>query len=362
MTGVRSWRLIPAFLGVVILLLQGAPGGAVTGPASPSRTQYPPKVSNPVGVELDGVALGSLGALIDGWTFVDADILVPILGGKITHAPGAPTATIRLHGKTVIVAAGHPVLQVGPSTVALPAPPRLIGTALYVPLRELASSTGLAAVAWSQSTMTVNLLSTTAASIARLQSPQVAIEAAQSTAASSDTTVPVSSSSSATSAAALASTSSETSAASAAPVQPVPPPSSTSAAVTQPAVSTSSAAPQPSQADVLLMARVIDSELPTGPEAAQIGIGAVIMNRVHSPLFADTLDGVIYEPGQFQGVGSPLFEERPSAQVLQAATDALQGQDPTGGALYFYNPATTTSAWALSLQTLATIGPLCFAK
>jgi len=113
---------------------------------------------------------------------------------------------------------------------------------------------------------------------------------------------------------------------------------------------------------VTLVARVIDSELPDGPFEAQVGIGAVIVNRMHSGLFPDSLTGVIDEPGQFQGVGGPLFEQPPSAQALEAARDALQGQDPTHGALYFYNPSATTSTWALSLQTLVTIGPLRFAR
>ncbi len=110
------------------------------------------------------------------------------------------------------------------------------------------------------------------------------------------------------------------------------------------------------------MARVIDSELPDGPFEAQVGVGAVIVNRVHSPGFADTVSAVVDDPGQFQGVGDVLFNRPPTKNALAAALDALEGQDPTGGALYFFNPSKTTNQWALSLPVTVTIGPMRFAR
>ena len=115
---------------------------------------------------------------------------------------------------------------------------------------------------------------------------------------------------------------------------------------------------------VELLARLINAEARGESYSGQVAVGAVIMNRVKSPLFPNTIAGVIYSPGQFSSVADgqinlPIEE---GSSVYMAAQDAINGVDPTSGALYFYNPAKTKSKWLFSLQTVTTIGKHVFAK
>ena len=114
---------------------------------------------------------------------------------------------------------------------------------------------------------------------------------------------------------------------------------------------------------VELLARLINAEARGESYSGQVAVGAVIMNRVKSPLFPNTIAGVIYSPGQFSSVADgqinlPVEDE----SIIMAAQDAINGADPTSGALYFYNPSKTKSKWLFSLQTVTTIGKHVFAK
>lgn len=115
---------------------------------------------------------------------------------------------------------------------------------------------------------------------------------------------------------------------------------------------------------VELLARLINAEARGESYSGQVAVGAVIMNRVKSPLFPNTIAGVIYSPGQFSSVadGQINLAIEEGSSVYKAAQDAINGVDPTSGALYFYNPSKTKSKWLFSLQTVTTIGKHVFAK
>ena len=115
---------------------------------------------------------------------------------------------------------------------------------------------------------------------------------------------------------------------------------------------------------VELLARLINAEARGESYTGQVAVGAVIMNRVKSPLFPNTIAGVIYSPGQFSSVadGQINLAIEEGSSVYKAAQDAINGVDPTSGSLYFYNPAKTKSKWLFSLQTVTTIGKHVLAK
>lgn len=109
---------------------------------------------------------------------------------------------------------------------------------------------------------------------------------------------------------------------------------------------------------VYLLARLINGEARGEPYEGQVAVGAVIMNRVKSPIFPNTIAGVIYQRGQFSCVtdGQINADIENNSTVFKAAQDAMNGSDPTNGALYFYNPSKTKSKWLFSLPVVATIG------
>ena len=113
-----------------------------------------------------------------------------------------------------------------------------------------------------------------------------------------------------------------------------------------------------------LLARAINGEARGEPYEGQVAVGAVILNRVNSPQFPNTIAGVIYEPGAFTAVADgqinvPIAE---SSTVVKAARDALNGWDPTGGAIYYFNPDTATNSWIWSRPLIKTIGKHRFCK
>ena len=119
---------------------------------------------------------------------------------------------------------------------------------------------------------------------------------------------------------------------------------------------------QPS--NVQLLARAINGEARGEPYEGQVAVGAVIMNRVKSSKFPNTIAGVIYQSGAFTAVSDGQINE-PIAQgstVIKAAQDALNGWDPTGGAIYYFNPNTATSKWIWSRPIIKTIGKHHFCK
>lgn len=119
-----------------------------------------------------------------------------------------------------------------------------------------------------------------------------------------------------------------------------------------------------SSSDLQLMARAINGEARGEPYEGQVAVGAVILNRVKSSKFPNTIAGVIYQTGAFTAVSDgqinvPIAE---GSTVLKAARDAMNGWDPTGGALYYFNPNTATNKWIWSRPLIKTIGKHRFCK
>ena len=108
--------------------------------------------------------------------------------------------------------------------------------------------------------------------------------------------------------------------------------------------------------DVALLARLISAEARGESYEGQVAVGAVVMNRIAHPSFPNTLSGVIYQRGAFSCLNDGQFDRPVAQSAYQAARDAMNGYDPTGGAIYYFNPATATSAWIWSRPLLVTIG------
>lgn len=113
--------------------------------------------------------------------------------------------------------------------------------------------------------------------------------------------------------------------------------------------------------DLYLMAKCIHAEARGESYIGKVAVGAVILNRVASPDFPDTIYGVVYQPWAFTAVHDGQINLEPEASSYQAATDALNGWDPSYGCLYYYNPVTASSSWIFSRQTVVTIGKHVFA-
>lgn len=109
-------------------------------------------------------------------------------------------------------------------------------------------------------------------------------------------------------------------------------------------------------ADFALLARVISAEARGEPYSGQVAVGAVILNRVNHPSFPNTISGVVFEPGAFSCMDDGQFDEPVADSAYQAARDALNGVDPTGGAIYYFNPVTATSKWIWSRPLITVIG------
>ncbi|NLB74214.1 MAG: spore cortex-lytic enzyme SleB [Firmicutes bacterium] len=116
------------------------------------------------------------------------------------------------------------------------------------------------------------------------------------------------------------------------------------------------------QSDYELLARVISGEARGEPYIGKVAVGAVVMNRVYSPLFPSTVSGVIYQDWAFTSVYDGQINSAPDPDSYRAAGEAMSGRDPTYGALYFYNPARVTSYWIFSRAVTTVIGNHYFAK
>ena len=116
-----------------------------------------------------------------------------------------------------------------------------------------------------------------------------------------------------------------------------------------------------SSSDLYLMAKAIYAEGRGESYTGQVAIGAVIMNRLKSPDFPNTISGIIYQKGAFTAVADGQINLEPNQTAYNAARDAMNGWDPTYGAIYYYNPAKSTSAWIFTRQTVTTIGKHVFA-
>ncbi len=113
---------------------------------------------------------------------------------------------------------------------------------------------------------------------------------------------------------------------------------------------------QYSSADIDLLARIISAESRGEPYTGQVAVGAFILNRIEHPSFPNTLAGVIYQPGAFSclddgGVNAPVADS-----AYDAARDAINGWDPSGGAIYYYNPDKSTNKWIFSRPVITVIG------
>ena len=116
--------------------------------------------------------------------------------------------------------------------------------------------------------------------------------------------------------------------------------------------------------DIQLMARAINGEARGEPYEGQVAVGAVILNRVKDSRFPNTIAGVIYQSGAFTAVSdgqinAPIAED---STVYKAAEDAMNGWDPTGGCVYYFNPNTATNKWIWSRPHVKTIGKHRFCK
>ena len=116
--------------------------------------------------------------------------------------------------------------------------------------------------------------------------------------------------------------------------------------------------------DVNLLARLVYGEARGEPYEGQVAIGAVILNRVKDSRFPNTIAGVIYQSGAFTAVADGQINQamEDEATVMKAARDAMNGWDPTGGAVYYFNPATATNKWIWSRPLIKTIGKHRFCK
>lgn len=108
--------------------------------------------------------------------------------------------------------------------------------------------------------------------------------------------------------------------------------------------------------DVALLARLISAEARGEPYNGQVAVGAVVLNRVEHPSFPNTVSGVIYQAGAFTCLQDGQFYEPVADSAYKAARDALAGADPSGGAIYYFNPVTATSSWIWSRPHILTIG------
>lgn len=126
-------------------------------------------------------------------------------------------------------------------------------------------------------------------------------------------------------------------------------------------LSSSKASSSTSNSDLNLLARCVYAEARGESYQGQVAVAAVVLNRVKSPSFPNTIAGVIYQPYAFSSVNDGQINLTPNKTAISAAQDALNGWDPTYGCLYFYNASTSTSKWIYNRTTVVTIGNHVFA-
>lgn len=114
--------------------------------------------------------------------------------------------------------------------------------------------------------------------------------------------------------------------------------------------------------DLYLIAKCVYAEARGEPYVGQVAVAAVILNRVQSPSFPNTIYGVVYQPWAFTAVQDGQIDLEPNASAYKAAQDALNGWDQTYGCIYYYNPITATSQWIFNREIVLTIGKHAFAR
>lgn len=137
-------------------------------------------------------------------------------------------------------------------------------------------------------------------------------------------------------------------------------PGAPSAAAPQP--STNKKAANVSENDLKLMANAVYGESRGEPYIGQVAVAAVILNRTRNPAFPNTPSAVIFEPRAFTAVADGQIYLTPNETAKKAVTDALKGWDPTGGAIYYFNPETATSGWIWSRPQIKKIGKHIFCR
>ena len=126
--------------------------------------------------------------------------------------------------------------------------------------------------------------------------------------------------------------------------------------------SSSSSSNNSNSNNVNLVAKAIYGEARGEPYVGQVAVGAVIMNRVKSSSFPNTIAGVIYQSGAFDAVSDGQINMTPDSTAKKAAQDAINGWDPSYGAIYYFNPSTATNKWIWSRPMTITIGKHRFCK
>mgnify|MGYP003304880905 CR=1 FL=1 len=114
--------------------------------------------------------------------------------------------------------------------------------------------------------------------------------------------------------------------------------------------------------DLNLLARLVYGEARGEPYTGQVAVAAVVLNRVKSSKFPNSIAGVIYQPGAFDVVSDGQINMSPNSTAIKAAQDALNGWDPSYGSIYYFNPNTATSSWIWSRPHVVTIGNHRFCK
>lgn len=117
-----------------------------------------------------------------------------------------------------------------------------------------------------------------------------------------------------------------------------------------------------SSSDISLLAKVISAEARGEPYEGQVAVGAVVLNRVAHPSFPNSVSGVVYQSGAFSAVTDSNWSAAVTESAKRAAKDAINGWDPTGGAIYYYNPAKTSNKWIRTRTVVCVIGNHYFAK
>ena len=115
------------------------------------------------------------------------------------------------------------------------------------------------------------------------------------------------------------------------------------------------------ESELSILARLVSGEARGEPYIGQVAVAAVVLNRVRSDDFPDTVSAVIFQPGAFDAVWDGQFDMTPTDSAMRAARDAMNGWDPTGGCTYYYNPSTATNAWIWTRDVQLTIGRHAFA-
>lgn len=120
--------------------------------------------------------------------------------------------------------------------------------------------------------------------------------------------------------------------------------------------------PSPQQADIYLLSKLVHAEARGEPYEGKVAVAAVVLSRVKSPLFPNSISAVIYQPQAFTCVDDGQINLTPDDASLRAARDAINGWNPVSGALYYYNPQTATNKWIRGRKIICTIGKHVFCE